>query len=34
MTKVEHVKQTRNGFTGTLEGAGFCGMMLKAVISY
>jgi hypothetical protein len=34
LTKVEYVKQTRDGFTGPLEGAGFSGVMLEAVISF
>ena len=34
LTKVEYVNQTRDGFTGPLEGAGFSGLMLEAVISF
>ena len=34
LTKVEYVNQTRDGFTGPLEGAGFSGFMLEAVISF
>lgn len=34
LTKVEYVNQSRDGFTGPLEGAGFNGFMLEAVISF
>ena len=34
LTKVEYVNQTRDGFTGPLEGAGFSGFMVEAVISF
>ena len=34
LTKVEYVNQSRDGFTGPLEGAGFSGFMVEAVISF
>jgi len=34
LAKFEYVNQTRDGFTGPLEGAGFNGVMLEAVISF
>lgn len=34
LTKVEYVNQSRDGFTGPLDGAGFSGFMLEAVISF
>jgi hypothetical protein len=34
LTKVEYVNQSRDGFTGPLEGAGFSGLMIEAVISF
>jgi len=34
LTKVEYVNQSRDGFTGPLEGAGFSGVMIEAVISF
>ncbi len=34
LTKVEYVNQSRDGFTGNLEGAGFSGFMVEAVISF
>lgn len=34
MTKFEYVTQSRDGFTGPLDGAGFNGVMLEAIISF
>ncbi|TVR29965.1 MAG: hypothetical protein EA390_08845 [Balneolaceae bacterium] len=34
LTKVEYVNQSRDGFTGPLEGAGFSGVMVEAIISF
>ncbi|MEX0685827.1 MAG: hypothetical protein WD267_02210 [Balneolales bacterium] len=34
LTKIEYVTQSYDGFTGDLEGAGFNGFMMEAVISF
>jgi hypothetical protein len=34
LTKIEYVNQSRDGFTGPLDGAGFSGVVIEAVISF